>query len=114
MVDTMFAADEIQKVRVEAAPNGRTSEVWLAKNIAKDTADKGPDGEPVEFWRADYIRFIVPGIPLAADVEAEFDALWSAHEYDGMGASERMAQLEQQVAETQAAVIELGDIVGGE
>lgn len=84
---------------------GAMSDVWLRKNIERDVADNGPDGEPCEFWRADEVHFTVPFMT-AEEVSENFDALWAEHG-DKPTTDERLSALE-------SAAMELADIIGGE
>ena len=109
------SATKPDAVLVEARPGGMAADVWLRKGIEKDVADNGPDeSKAVEFYKADEIHFVQAGVPTAEEVEAAFDALWAAHEHDGMTDAERIAALEQANADTAAALMELGDLMGGE
>lgn len=61
------------------------------------------------------LHFTDPTSELTVDgAKADFDTVWAAHETDGMSMEEQIASLQQQVADSQAALLELGDIVGGE
>ena len=78
-------------------------------------ADRGPDAEmAVELYRADEVHFVQAGVPAVDEVAAAFDALWAAHEHDELTDAERIAALEQANADTAAALMELGDLMGGE
>lgn len=102
-------------VTVEARPGGAASDVWLRKNIERDTAGHGEDAdEAVESWRADELHFVSAGSPTADEVAASFDELWEAHEEDGMTDSERLARLAAALEDTNAALVEIGDLIGGE
>ena len=67
------------------------TDVWLRRGIADPTGELTVEG-----------------------AKADFDTVWAAHEADGMSMEEQIASLQQQVADSQAALLELGDIVGGE
>lgn len=58
------------------------------------------------------------GSPTEAELEASFDALWAAHEHDGMTDAERIAALASSDSDNADALAELGDMVaslqGGE
>ena len=108
------SATPLEPALVEARPGGAASDVWLRKNVVRDAADDGPDGGPVEFWEADEVHFVAEGVPEVADVKARIDELWSAHEDDDLTGAERLAKLAQSVADQQAALLELGDLIGGE
>ncbi len=116
------SATPLDAVTVEVRPGGVTSDVWLRRNIEKDVADNSTDTEKaIEFWRADELHFVAVGTPSIEEVTAAFNELWDAHEGDGLTDTERIdsiiAQLKQTraaLADTNAALLEIGDIVGGE
>ena len=61
------------------------------------------------------LHFTDPTGELTVDgAKADFDTVWTTHEADGMSMEEQIASLQQQVADSQAALLELGAIVGGE
>ena len=107
---------------VEAMPGGATSDVWLRRNIERDVADNGADTEKaIEFWRADELHFVAVGTPSVEEVAAAFNELWDAHEDDELTEIERIDKLIEQLNDTraalddtQAALLEIGDLVGGE
>lgn len=86
--------------------DGSISHVWLRKNITKDAEDNGMDGTACEFWRADEVSFVCPFIE-TAEIEKNFDSLFAKYGEDEPNVSERLAAIE-------SAVLELGDIMGGE
>ncbi len=101
-----------EAVVVEAMPGGAASCVWLRRGIERDVADQGPDAErAVEFYRADEVGFSVEGVPTADEVAASFDALWAAHEHDGMTDAERIAALAASDSDNSDALAELGDML---
>ncbi len=116
------SATPLAAVLIEARADNVTADVWLRKNIEKDVADNGLDAEKsIEFYKADEIHFIQVGVPTVDEVTAAFDELWEAHEDDGLTDAERidalMAQLKATNAaldDTNAALLEIGDLVGGE
>ena len=116
------SATPLDAVTVEVRPGGVISDVWLRRNIEKDVADNGPDAEKsIEFYKADELHFVQVGVPTVDEVTAAFDELWEAHEDDELTDSERidalMAQLKVTNAalnDTNAALLEIGDLVGGE
>lgn len=113
MVTKTISATQPQAVQVE--PHGATrSDVWLRKNITQDAADNGPDGTPASFWTADEIHFVADGTPTAEELSADFDALWQEHEEDGASLEEQVAAARQLAEDNAAALLELGDIIGGE
>lgn len=92
-------------------------QVWLRRDIEQVTKQTEPAGdeEPKSYtaYVADEITFVDPSV--SADyATAHFDELWAAHEDDGKNAAEVIADLKQQIADQQAALLELGDLVGGE
>lgn len=102
-------------VAVETRPGGAAADVWLRKNIERGVADCGPDAaEAVELWLADELHFVAAGVPTVDELTPRFDEIWAAHEGDGASDVERIEALEAQLAEYQVALMELGDIIGGE
>lgn len=122
MINVTCSATPLEAVLIEPRPGGVLSDVWLRKNIQQDVADNGVDsGKAIEFYRADEIHFVQAGVPTLDGITAAFEELWSAHEDDGLSDSERIddliVQLKQTrsaLADTNAALLEIGDIVGGE
>ena len=116
------SATPLDAVMVEARLSGATADVWLRRNIEKDVADNGADNEQtIEFYRADELHFVAVGVPSVEEVAAAFDELWEAHEDDELTDTERIDGLIEQLkqtraalADTNAALLEIGDIVGGE
>lgn len=117
-----ISATPLDAVQVEPRPGGAASDVWLRRNIAKDTADRGEDSDAaIEFYRADEVHFVAVGVPSVEEVAAAFSELWTAHEHDELTDAERIDLLAAQLKETKAALedtnaalLELGDLVGGE
>lgn len=115
MVVTTQSATPLEAVRIEPCAGGRTSCVWLRRDIERDVADMGPDGTAaIEFWQAEELSFTAEGVPTVEEVTASFDELWAAHGHDGMTDAERLAALEQAQADNMAALLEIGDLLGGE
>ena len=116
------SATPLDAVMVEARPGGATADVWLRRNIEKDVADNGADAEKaIEFYRADELHFVAVGVPTVEEVTAAFDELWDAHEDDGLTELEQIDKLIEQLKDTRAALedtnaalLEIGDLVGGE
>lgn len=116
------SATPLDAVMVEARPGGATADVWLRRNIEKDVADNGADAEKaIEFYRADELHFVAVGVPIVEEVTAAFDELWDAHEDDGLTELEQIDKLIEQLKDTRAALedtnaalLEIGDLVGGE
>lgn len=112
---TTYSATRPSTVLIEPRPGGLSSDVWLRRNVEKDEADNGFDDErAVEFYRADEVHFVQAGLPTADEIEAAFDELWAAHEDDGLGDPERIALLGEAIEQQAAALLELGDLIGGE
>ena len=115
MVVETHSAAPLDAVAVEVMPGGAASCVWLRKNIEQDAADNGPDeAMAIKFYKADEVCFMAEGAVSTEDIAAAFDGLWAAHEHDGMTDAERLAALEQAQADNMAALLEIGDILGGE
>lgn len=116
------SATPLDAVMVEARPGGATADVWLRKNIEKDVADNGADAEKaIEFYRADELHFVAVGVPSIEEVTAAFDELWDAHEDDELTELEQIDKIIAQLRDTRAALedanaalLEIGDLVGGE
>lgn len=119
---TTCSATPIDSVMIEARPGGATADVWLRRNIEKDVADNGADAEKaIEFYRADELHFVAVGVPSVEEVTAAFDELWEAHEDDELTDREQIDKLIAQLKDTRAALedtnaalLEIGDLVGGE
>ena len=116
------SATPLDAVMVEARPGGATADVWLRRNVEKDVADNGADAEKaIEFYRADELHFMAVGVPSVEEVTAAFDELWEAHEDDELTELEQIDKLIEQLKDTRAALedtnaalLEIGDLVGGE
>lgn len=110
-----ISATPLEAVQVEARPGGAASDVWLRRGIERDVADNGDDpGKAVEFYRADELHFVAVGVPTVEDVAAAFDELWLAHEDDELSGSELIGKLASRLEDTRAALLEIGDMLGGE
>lgn len=94
------------------------TDVWLRRGITEGERDEqGGEGGSVKVKVFTYeeLHFTDPTGELTVEgAKADFDTVWAAHEVDGMSMEEQIASLQQQVADSQAALLELGDIVGGE
>lgn len=116
MVETYYGPKP-ERVHVEHL-DGRTN-VWLVKDVERDTVDRGPDErEAVEVYTGKTLHFTMWGTVSAAEIERGFDALWTEHERDGMGDAERISAIEQATADNGKqmetvfqAVAELGDMI---
>lgn len=110
-----YSSGQPEKVLVESRAGGAASDVWLRRGIEQDAAGQGPDGaEAAACWKAEEIHYVAEGTPSAAEIEAAFDATWAAHEDDGLTDAERLAKLSQAIQDNTAALIELGDLMGGD
>lgn len=116
------SATPLAAVLIEARADNVTADVWLRKNIERDVEDNGPAAEKsIEFYKADEIHFVQVGVPTVDEVAAAFDELWEAHEDDGLTDAARIDALMEQLKatnaaldDTNAALLEIGDLVGGE
>lgn len=116
MVETYYGPKP-ERVRVEHL-DGRTH-VWLVKDVERDTVDRGPDEhDAVEVYTGKTLYFVLWGTVTADEVERWFDALWSEHELDGMGDTERIGAVEQATAENSSqletvfqGMAELGNMI---
>jgi hypothetical protein len=98
--------------------------VWLRKNIETSTREDGlndSDTAPETVYRYDEVYFVDCGFPTVESVRESFDELWSVHAADGMpdsaridDAIRRLEAVKASLADTNAALLEIGDIVGGE
>ena len=117
-----ISATPLDAVLIEPRADGMTADVWMRKNIEQDVYDNGFEGDKsVAFYKADEVHFVSVGVPTVDEVTAAFDTLWTAHELDGLTDAERIAILCEQLEKTNAAVddataalLELGDLVGGD
>lgn len=98
------------------------TDVWLRRNIVE--GERGEqDGEggsvKVKVFTYEELHFTDPTGELTVDgAKADFDAVWAAHERDGMGDSERISAVERAAADNGKqmetvfqAVAELGDMI---
>lgn len=94
------------------------ADVWLRRDIAEsEREEQMGEGSTakVNVYTYEELHFTDPTGQLTVEgVKADFNAVWAAHETDGMSMAEQIASLQQQNADLQAALLELGDIVGGE
>lgn len=122
MSNQTVSATPLDAVLVEARSDGMTADVWLRKDIEQDVYDNGDDADKsITFYKADEVHFVAVGVPTVDEVTAAFDTLWQAHELDGLTDGERIAILCEQLDktnaaldDTNAALLEIGDLVGGE
>lgn len=109
MIQQTIGATEPTAVQVA------TPQVWLRRNIRQETLEtaQGEDVRSYDAWICDEVTFIDPAI--TEDYATErFDELWAAHGHDGMTDAERIAALQARIDEQDAALMELGDMLGGE
>lgn len=99
-----ISADKPEKIL--KIDDGAVSHVWLRKNIVEDATDNETGGTACKFWRADEVSFVCPFVE-TAKIEKNFDSLFAKYSEGEPNVSERLAALE-------SAILEIGDIVGGE
>lgn len=88
-------------------------QVWLRRNIRTETReDVGGEGAR-EVSVADEVTFVDPAVD-EAYASAHADELWVAHQYDGMSTAEVIAALGERISEQESALLELGDLIGGD
>lgn len=98
--------------------------VWLRKNIETSTREvdlNDSDTVTATVYRYDEVHFVDYGFPTVESVRESFDELWSVHAADGMSVSariddaiNRLEAIKASLEDTNAALLEIGDIVGGE
>ena len=98
----------LERVMIEPSSGGK-AHVWLRRNITESTEDF--EGQPVQVWDADEVYFYADETPTLAEVEAQFAQLWAQYELDGISEVE---QLRTRLQETETALVELADLLGGE
>ena len=89
--------------------SGGKAHVWLRRNIMEST--EVFEGQPVQVWDADEAYYLADETPTVAEVEAQFAQLWAQYELDGISEVE---QLRTRLQETETALVELADLLGGE
>ena len=102
------SATPLERVMIEPSSGGK-AHVWLRRNIVESTEDF--DGQSVQVWDADEVYFYADETPTLAEVEAQFAQLWAQYELDGISEVE---QLRTRLQETETALVELADLLGGE
>ena len=101
-----ISATPLARVTIETSPGGG-AHMWLRKGTKQTTdPDSGQD-----VYEADEIYYYTPDTPTLAEAEASFDQLWAQHELDGVPEVE---QLRTRLQETETAIVELADLLGGE
>ena len=111
----------VKSERVGTAPDAVEicgKDVWLRRNIEKETRES--EAGEATVYTYEEVHFTAENGIDAAYALANFDGLWEAHEMDGMTDAERidalMAQLndaKQAIEDANAALLEIGDLVGG-
>lgn len=101
------SATPLETVMIEPSAAGH-AHVWLRRDITETVETF--DGQEVPVWEADEVHILMDHTPTVAEVEAEFAALWLAHETDGLSASEVM---QQRITQLEAAAVELADLIAG-
>ena len=102
------SATPLERVMIEPSSGGR-AHVWLRRNITESTEEF--DGGQQAVWDADEVYFYADETPTIDEVEAQFAQLWSQYESDGVPEVE---QLRTRLQETETALVELADLLGGE
>lgn len=102
------SATPLERVMIEPSSGGK-AHVWLRRNIVESTEDF--EGQPVQVWDADEVYYLADEAPTLDEVEAQFGQLWSQYELDGIPEVE---QLRARLQETETALVELADLLGGE
>lgn len=98
--------------------------VWLRKNIQSSTREVDLDefgAIAATVYSYDEVHYTDSTSPNAEQVRESFEELWSAHASDGMPDAQRIDNLTKQLETTKAelenanaALLELGDLIGGE
>lgn len=86
----------------------------MSRDIKKDTRDAEGDRPAFDFWTAETLNYTEAGTPTVDEIEADFDAVAERQLAAEKTMAERIAELEQDNADLQSALLEIGDIVGGE
>ena len=102
------SATPLERVMIEPSSGGK-AHVWLRRNIVESV--EGFEGQPVQVWDADEVYYLADETPTPDEVEAQFAQLWAQYELDGVPEVE---QLRTRLQETETALVELADLLGGE
>ena len=102
------SATPLERVMIEPSSGGK-AHVWLRRNITESTEEF--EGQPVQVWDADEVYYLADETPTIGEVEASFAQLWAQDELDGVPEVE---QLRTRLQETETALAELADLLGGE
>ena len=97
------------------------SNVWLRKNIETSQRDVGNGddaNEPATAYVYDEVHYIDGSCPTKEQVEECFGEMWDLHKDDGLVDVEHVGRLVSALAaaldDTNAALLEIGDMIGGE
>lgn len=99
-------------------------DVWLRRSVYEIPMDVVQDGVShgqVTMQSYEEVHYVDAGCPSVGEVSARFDELWDEHKHDGMTDTERIQQLFSELAatrsaldDTNSALLEIGDMIGGE
>lgn len=101
------SATPLDAVKIEQRPDGQ-ADVWLRKNITKETIEDETSGEQREQWVADEVH-LVKAIT-QEEAEASFDELWDEAEASETPQDERIKALETIAKTFSAAAPQLAQI----
>lgn len=101
------SATPLDAVKIEQRPDGQ-ADVWLRKNITKETTEDETSGEQREQWVADEVH-LVKAIT-QEEAEASFDELWDEAEASETPQDERIKALETIAKTFSAAAPQLAQI----
>ena len=104
MIEHTTSATALTPVMVEPYAGG--AHVWLRKNITQ--AADPETGQDV--WTADEAYYYSSEPVTVEAVEADFAALWLAHESDGQSTEQALAA---RIEQLEAAAVELADLLAG-
>lgn len=101
------SATPLDAVKIEQRPDGQ-ADVWLRKNITKETIEDETSGEQREQWVADEVH-LVKAIT-QEEAEASFDELWDEAEASETPQDDRIKALETIAKTFSAAAPQLAQI----
>lgn len=101
------SATPLDAVKIEQRPDGQ-ADVWLRKNITKETIEDESSGEQREQWVADEVH-LVKAIT-QEEAEASFDELWDEAEAAETPQDERIKALETIAKTFSAAAPQLAQL----
>lgn len=107
MIIKTFSADPLEKIKIEVGPSGITH-IWLRRNVTEVVEQF--DGADITTWTAEEVYYTSEVTPTAADLEENFATLWELHKDDGTPQGD---VLSQKIADQEAAILELADLIGG-